>query len=233
MSGRARHVAALIAAGTLIALVIWIDVTTSIWQEMVIISGLAAGVVTFLLTTLFIDRFLERSAERRWAPVTRLALTEILHELADEERSELSRGQLVPRRLPVPETTASPDELRQTADLLRAAVVCERSHLATTLGVWSQFLVASGGNEMIMRHVADATLHLDNVRDASLELDAVLDRTGGRAAAGDVQGALASLRGRVEECNAAIAGIAVEVAARLAQEAAEQGTPVARLLVPD
>src|SRR5699024_12392333 len=79
---------------------IGVDVPTPIWQSLVILSGLAAGLVTFFLPSLFIDRFIQRAQRRRWAPVTRLALTEVLHQFADDQHSELTKGHIEPRRLP-------------------------------------------------------------------------------------------------------------------------------------
>jgi hypothetical protein len=49
-----------ITAGALIVLllfgIIWLDITSGVWAETVILSGIAAGLLTFLLTALFIDR---------------------------------------------------------------------------------------------------------------------------------------------------------------------------------
>ena len=69
MFGSLWRAVAFTSALAVIAVVIWIDVTTPVWQNLVIVSGLVAGVVTFLFTTLFIDRFIQRAARRRWAPV--------------------------------------------------------------------------------------------------------------------------------------------------------------------
>jgi hypothetical protein len=76
---RFLRAAAVAGALALIVLILWIDVTTAVWQEVVILSGLAAGLVTFLLTVLVLDRVIARSTARRWDPVNRLALTEFLH----------------------------------------------------------------------------------------------------------------------------------------------------------
>jgi hypothetical protein len=84
---RFLRAAAVAGALALIVLILWIDVTTAVWQEVVILSGLAAGLVTFLLTVLVLDRVIARSTARRWDPVNRLALTEFLHAIADDDRS--------------------------------------------------------------------------------------------------------------------------------------------------
>lgn len=101
MFGRLWRAGAVVAALAVIAVVIWVDVMTPVWQNLVIVSGLVAGVVTFLFTTLFIDRFIQRAARRRWAPVTRLALTEMLNQLADEGqcREGQSSAQGAPSRV--------------------------------------------------------------------------------------------------------------------------------------
>ena len=54
------QMAGVIAVLALIIVVIVVDIHTSLWQELVILSGLVAGVITFLLTTFFIDRILQR-----------------------------------------------------------------------------------------------------------------------------------------------------------------------------
>ena len=94
---RAKRIAIWIGAVTVIAVILWLDVMTGLWNELVILSGLAAGLVTFLLTVLVLDKLIARSTARRWSPVNRLALTEFLYSIADDERSEISRGEIVPR----------------------------------------------------------------------------------------------------------------------------------------
>ncbi|MFM9379135.1 hypothetical protein ACJMNC_16410, partial [Gordonia sp. VNK21] len=60
----------------LVLVIVWLDISTNVWSEVVILSGLAAGLVTFILTVMVLDKVVSRSTERRWAPVTRLALSE-------------------------------------------------------------------------------------------------------------------------------------------------------------
>ena len=103
----ALHVVTVIGALALIVIILWIDISTGFWQEIVILSGLAAGLVTFLLTTVFIGRFHQRSIEKRWEPVTHMALTSLLHQLAGKKHSDLSRetsyrGPLLSRPLLTP-----------------------------------------------------------------------------------------------------------------------------------
>lgn len=43
----ALHVVTVIGALALIVIILWIDIFTGFWQEIVILSGLAAGLVTF------------------------------------------------------------------------------------------------------------------------------------------------------------------------------------------
>src|SRR5690554_3397466 len=92
---RIWKISAFSAAILFAAVILWIDIATGLWQEVVILSGLVAGIVMFLLTILVFDRIAERATARRWAPVNRLALSEFLHELADDEDSEISRGLVV------------------------------------------------------------------------------------------------------------------------------------------
>ena len=58
-----------ITAGALIILlligIIWLDITSGVWAETVILSGIAAGLLTFLLTALFIDRWMAAREHRK------------------------------------------------------------------------------------------------------------------------------------------------------------------------
>lgn len=170
------HIATAIAALILIGVIIWLDVFTSIWQDMVILSGLAAGFVSFLLTTVFVNRFLQRQLEARWAPVTHMALTSILHQLADEEHSDLSRGEITPRTLSVP-TATDQHKLKRELAQLRKQVLKEQNHLSGVLGTWSNFLTSTGDNTDILRSAAELALQLDQVRDVALEVERYIDAT--------------------------------------------------------
>lgn len=223
----ARRIAAIVGAFVLIGVIVWIDVTTSLWQELVVLSGLAAGLVSFLLTALVIDRVMERSNERRWAPVTRLALTEILHGLADDERSEPSRGLIVARSLSLPVgSLGTPNAERLPAELhrLREGVAAEREGLAATLGVWSSFLASSERGAGVMRRIATVALQLEAVRDASLEVDAALLRQSAPkntpSLVPDVAVVIADLRNEIESTNSALAAVAHEIEAELSRDAA-------------
>ncbi|WP_201120226.1 hypothetical protein [Enteractinococcus helveticum] len=216
-----RHGIVIGCAILLIAGVIWIDVTTTIWQELVIVSGLAAGVVTFLLTTLFLDRFVQRAAQRRWAPVTRLALTEILHELADDQHSEPSRGHIEPRQLPTLDPDAHAAQLLADTQALRQTVADEGRQVATMLGTWWDFLSALTDNEQLIRHIADVTVLFEQVRDLSLDVDKTLQK----ASQDDVlpeesQHSLAQLNTHILTCNESIAHIVAELSQRLSNDPA-------------
>lgn len=208
--GSLRRAVALTSAAIVIGIVIWVDVMTPLWQNLVIIAGLVAGAVTFLLTTLFIDRFLQRAARRRWAPVTRLALTEMLHQLSDARGDGLS-----PRRLPTPDATSGPQALLAGTEELRGAVISERRRLSTALVTWWALLSSIPDTEEIIRHTADVALLFDAVRDASLDLD---DAVTSRASAADTTAAEQSLQARIMACNQSIDGIVTEISARLAQD---------------
>ncbi len=213
-----RRVSALVSALVLIGIVIWIDVTTTIWQELVIISGLAAGLVTFLLTSVFIDRFIQRATQRHWAPVTRLALTEVLHQLSNDEHSELSRGRIEPRQLPTVGESLNKRALLTDTESLRAVVVQERSHIATVLGTWWNFLSVTSDADEVIRHIADATLLFDHVRDVSLELDEALQHAPQQKIDEYSREVLATLNTQVLTCNKSIAHIVTEISARLATD---------------
>ncbi|MGO1539223.1 MAG: hypothetical protein ACTHW3_07600 [Leucobacter sp.] len=162
-----------IPVGALIVVVVilWIDITSAVWQEVVILSGLAAGLVTFLLTVFVLDKVLARSTARRWAPVNRLAFTEFLHVLADDEHSEISRGHIVTRRLTQVTSSPGSEAYADELHLLRGQVVTEHRNLSDILSRWAQFLASSGDNETILLHVADIALWFDIIRDTSLEAE--------------------------------------------------------------
>lgn len=155
-------------AGALVAtvVVIWLDVRTGLWQETVILSGIAAGMLTFALTALYIDRFVERAAQKRWLPLTRLALMDILHSLSDPDRSEITHGRITPRLLPQGEWEGGDD----VSDLLHA-VSRERQHVTHTLARWAGFLASSADVQTLMVHIALVAQQLDAVRDSAMEFD--------------------------------------------------------------
>lgn len=165
---RVWQIAAVVGAFVVMAVILWIDIATGLWQELVVLGGVAAGLVTFVLTVLVLDRVVARSTSLRWEPLTRLALTQFLHAMADEEHSEVSRGVIHPRLLPEPPSqTPDTDWLHE----LRELVVSERAQLAANLGTWSSFLASSGDNEVLLFRIADIAVQLDAVRDESLELE--------------------------------------------------------------
>lgn len=186
-----------LGALVLIAIIIWVDITTTLWQEMVILAGLAAGLVSFLLTTVFVNRFLERQLEARWAPVTHMALTSLLHQLADEESSDLSRGDVSPRTLEIP-TAADPHGLRRELDKLRSRLLKEQNHLTGVLGTWSGFLTSTGDNGDILRAAAQLALQLDRVRDLALEAE---EHLAAPAPSQDDHPGWAELASQIESCN--------------------------------
>lgn len=157
----------IIAALAIVALILWIDVTTNLWQDYVILSGLAAGIVTFVLTALIIDRVIARSTHERWAPVTRLAMSDILHVLADDDASEITHGKIVPRQLGLINAESSMPVEEQIAQI-RQDVLDERRKLAATLAAWSNFLASSADATEVLDHTAEIAERLDLVRDAAV-----------------------------------------------------------------
>ena len=159
-----------ITAGALIILlligIIWLDITSGVWAETVILSGIAAGLLTFLLTALFIDRWTAAREHRKWSPVTRLALTDILHTLADDEHSDVRRGHIVARTLTV---AAHPTAAQ--LDVLLHEVIREREDITQALARWSQFLASSADVQALMNHIADLAESLDDIRDCVVELE--------------------------------------------------------------
>lgn len=165
---RALEIVTLVLATALIVVVLWLDIRTTFWQELVIVGGIVAGFVTFLFTVLVIDKVLARSNARRWAPVTRLALTELLHGIADEHESEISRGHIVAHHLRIDAEAA---DLDAALHALRVEVLHERRKLSAALGTWTTFLASSDDHQDLLLHSADAAAHLDEIRDLSLEVE--------------------------------------------------------------
>lgn len=144
----------------LLVVIIWIDVASGFWQETVILSGVAAGLVTFLFTALFLDEAVARRDHQKWFPVTRLALTDLLHTIADDEHSDIHRAIIVARSLPtdVEPTAADMDQLLRD-------VVTERDEITAVLARWAQFLASSADVQNLMVHIADLAVSLDDIRD--------------------------------------------------------------------
>ena len=198
---RLRQLAAWVGAIAVITVIVWLDIATGTWNELVVLSGLAAGLVSFLLTVLVLDKVTARSAARKWAPVSRLALTEMLHALADDDQSEISQGLVVGRTLDPLEPTAT---LAQFDDL-RRSVLSERDSLTDVLSRWSQFLTSAGENEVILGHVATIALQLDRVRDLALEAE-------NSSAPKDVE----ALNAAIDQCNSGLSALEDELRGRLA-----------------
>lgn len=191
------HLVTVIGALVLIGIILWLDISTTIWQEMVILSGLAAGLVSFLLTTVFINRFHQRQLEARWAPVTHMALTSLLHQLADEKYSNLSRNEITPRTFTVP-AAVDKHGFHQELEKLRHRVLKEQNHLAAVLGTWSEFLTSTGDNTDILRSAAELGLQLEQVRDTALEAEGRTQTTDSPA---HIRAGLADLTRQIESCN--------------------------------
>ena len=163
---RALNIAGTVLVVLFMVFVVWLDLHSSFWQEAVILSGIAAGVLTFFLTALFLERWMANREHEKWLPVTRLALTDLLHTVADDNESDIKRGQIVPRNLEMPETLD-----RESLDALLHQVVEERNEISKTLARWAQFLAASADVQDLMVHVANLAQSLDDVRDAVIEVE--------------------------------------------------------------
>jgi len=158
-----------------VAVIIWVDLSTDLWQKYVVMSGLAGGLITFVLSALVIDRLISRSAHERWAPVTRLALGDFRRRLsADPSRHDVATV----RRL---------DDAPGTADALEsliAAAAAERDVLAATLAQWSTFLASSADVVDLIDGAADVAERLDRISELAVALrPAFVDQGDGAAVA--------------------------------------------------
>ncbi|MGK0716717.1 hypothetical protein [Leucobacter sp. W1153] len=163
--------AAIVGTVVLAVAVIWVDIATSLWQEVVVLSGFVGALLSFLFTILILNRVVARQTARRWAPMIRLALTEFLHSLADTHRSEETRGMIVPRYLPEIPTGEDAAATDIALARLRGHILKERKSLARSLSAWAEILTSSGANEQILFLVADVVVQLDVVRRLSVELE--------------------------------------------------------------
>lgn len=193
-----RQIAVILVILAVVAIV-WIDIATGLWQDYVILSGLAAGLVTFVLTALIIDRAVARSAHRRWAPLTRLALTDILHALADERASEVALGKIVARLIAPLAVDAAPAQMQQACAHLRHEVVAERRQLTRLLSSWAAFLAASADATDVLEHTAVIAERLDRMRDAAIEVEASIAQ-----GTTNEPPQLSRLNGEIGEYNAAV-----------------------------
>lgn len=202
--GEVLRAIAILVAVLAMATVLIVDIATGLWQDVVILSGVVAGLLTFILTALFLDRLLARSEHVRWLPVTRLALTDIAHALADDDESEVARGRIVPRSLPDPTAGGGAGPTRDDIDGLLQLVVLERQRVTESLGRWSAFLAASGDVQEFMIHIASLAEQLDAIRDAAM----AAERT-------DDSGDIARLGALTQTYNASIAAATEEITSLL------------------
>lgn len=172
---RFTNIAVITVCLALVGIIIWIDLVSSIWQDVVVLSGIAAGLVTFLLTVFVLDKALARSTARRWAPLHHLATTDFLHAMADDTHSEVSRGHVVVRQFTAPACGPADPSYIPELERLRKAVVAERGRLSALVSRWAPSLTSNGENENVLLHTAALSLSFDEIRDAALEAEALRD----------------------------------------------------------
>ena len=209
---RIRSILVSLAAFAVIGVILWLDITTGIWADLAVISGLAGGLVSFLLTVTVLDRLVARATARRWAPVNRLALVEFLNSIADDEHSEISRGLIVPRKLPRLDEHST--DLTNDLHTLRQRVLRERALLSEALGTWAQFLASSGDNTFVMRHVAEFALQLERVRDAALDAEDARSEAGSKVTGAEFD----LLNEQIDRCNSAMVTLESELRTQITLE---------------
>lgn len=197
---RIAQIAGFIGLVAVFVIAIWIDLATGLWQQAVILSGIAAGLLTFLLTALFFERWMAGADHRRWYPVTHLALTDLLHALGDEQRSSFGRGEVVPRTIDVDGDHAA----------ILDGIHDDRREITHALSRWAGFLAASADVQGVMDHVADLALQLDAARDAVIDAEAAPDDAAAeqrmRAAVQTVDDSIAGAVAEIEKALDAFAG---------------------------
>ena len=165
-TGKIWSIAAAAAAVVGMVAAVWLDLATGLWTETVIISGIAAGLLTFVLTEFSVERWMNRRDHRNWLPVTRLALTDLLHATCDDRLSDIRRGHYVARDLHMPDPVD-----KAGLELLLDQVVAERDLLTDSLARWASFLAASADVQTLMIHLAALAESLDTLRDEVLEAE--------------------------------------------------------------
>lgn len=170
------HVLLGVLACIFVLVILWLDITTGIWQDVVILSGLAAGLISFVFTALVLNRIMVQNAAHRWSSVNRLAFSEFLHALADEEKSEIARGEIVARSLKFSSGTIQASSGGGSPHVeilhdLREQILVERDLLTHALSRWAQFLASSGNNDTVLQHLASIAWQLDVVRDSALDAE--------------------------------------------------------------
>lgn len=223
---RILRIVSLLGGTLAVVVIVWLDVATGLWQDLVVLSGLAAGLVSFLLTSLVFKSIVARATTKRWAPVNRLAVTEFLHPVADDDRSEVAHGIIVPRTLPLPSLTLQGPALVAELRTFRERVTVERRELSGALSRWAEFLASTGENDEVLLLVARIAFQLDRVRDAALELEAEFGSTdeaepgvGDESVPSHRRAELeAMLFEEITSCNTHFAGLVAELETRLAKD---------------
>lgn len=147
---RALRILAGFLAVVIVVVILWVDLATDLWQKYVVMSGLAAGLVTFVLTVFVVDKVIARSAHERWEPVTLLALGDLRRRIAPAG----------------PEGTALQDEhLLSDPDAIAVALERERDSISIAMARWASFLAVSADVADIMDAAADFALELDALDD--------------------------------------------------------------------
>ena len=156
------HIVIGILAILLCIVVLYIDITTNWWGETVILSGMAAGLVTYLVTSLVVDRMVHRDEAEQWNPVTKLAVRNMLHNLTVDP-TEDPLGERDPRGLTAPAIFTDESVTR-----LRQEVVIEGEDIAGSLAHWSSFLSSNADVQPFVVVLAQVAQELDDV-DAAIQ----------------------------------------------------------------
>ncbi|ANE08177.1 hypothetical protein [Corynebacterium glutamicum] len=141
-----------------------------------------------------------------------MALTSLLHQLADKKHSDLSRGDIVPRAFTVP-TSTDAHAIHQDLEKLRNSVLKEQNHLTTVLETWSEFLTSNSDNADILRSSAEFGLQLEQLRDKALEVEQRIKNS--------AQVDLTDLAHEIEICNQHHATLISAIQERLQSHTAE------------
>ena len=104
MRKHGKSIAVAIGAFALVAVILWLDISTGVWSEVVILSGLAAGLVTFILTVMVLDRVVARSTARGTDRVPVGEGLAMAQPYADPERIDRRRPQVRFWRLGLPDS---------------------------------------------------------------------------------------------------------------------------------
>lgn len=220
MSKRLRRLLLGIAVVVAIAVLV-LDIATGVWAQVPVLSGLASSFVMLLVTVVVVDKVIAHHQYRRWEPVTRIALADILHAITHDGASAPEPRLIGPRLAEAGAAGGGSATGADPADsgdihLTRALRLArkERRVLGRALATWSAFLVSNAPVGRVVDHAATLADELDDVRASALAVRAVHVH-GATGDASERDAALAALDAAVQRYDAGAVALVAELRATI------------------